>query len=109
MGPGETFVAIAAIIATCWVITSIGKHTIYWLSGKYRRKKPSRSELTTSELRTLVCRAVEEATAPLEKKIDRLERRLKETTPRHVLPPEDEHRFGLLTDTDVLEEEPKEA
>jgi len=79
MFPGSALVLTVSVIAGCWTVTSVVKHVFGGSSAK-ESSSPEDSELTASELEALVRRAteeaVDEASAPLRDKIERLERRL---------------------------------
>lgn len=101
--PEEVMVVIiVSVIAGAIAITSIAKHLIKWMAGAYEKGGSSGTSLKTSELEELIRAAVREETQPLHEEIERLGRRLEEKIPRRVEPPEDEHRFGLLADTEHL-------
>ncbi len=104
----ELFEFLTAAMVTVVLPLAFLKMIFDYKREKMALKEQSDSkgpELTTSELEALVRRAVEEAAAPLEAKVGRLERRVEEKIPRRIEPPEGVHRFGLLADADTLREE----
>lgn len=91
MPAGVAVVAIVTILAGCWTIASVVKH----LFGRPRKRSSPESQLTTSELEGMIRRAVEEATRPLEEKIERLEQGLEAPSDDAVREME-ERDYGLI-------------
>lgn len=94
IGPGETFVAVIAIIAGCWMVASLGKHLIKWLSGEYGKETGADNSLTVRELNGLIQETIEEATAPLHARIERLEARLEAPEEPPLMPMKEQEEDG---------------
>lgn len=103
----EMLVAVVAIIATSVVILKIVGMIAGWLGGSSKRGDDD--SLTAGELERLVRAAVrsetrdlQEETRELHRELRRLQRRVGQT--RRLEPPEDPHRYGLLADTESIDE-----
>lgn len=83
--PGEIFViVIVAILAGTF--SSVAKMVIGYLRERNGAAAAGNNSLTTSELKQIVASSVAEATAPLEDRFEKLERRLE-----YRLPPAGTH------------------
>lgn len=108
--PEEIFViAMTALVCGTGVVLGIIRSIVGYQRAKLESKRaPGDSSLTTSELQRIIQAAVEQATRPLEQKIDAIQADLRaEGPPRTLAEP---GKRGLLDGVEpVAEDEPAPA
>ncbi len=87
MPPEIAVIAIFSIIAGVTAVISITKIVVGYLER--RHQGPADSSLTQSELRELIASAVAEATSPIERQLQALQRQIGPAEDRGLLPEPD--------------------
>ena len=97
----DEWVIIPVLAILAWMVVAVVR--MYFKSKEKRTANRQESSLTTSELKMLIGDAVEDATDPLRRKVERMERRLPEAQKERGLREEDayDEQIGDEAPTEV--------